>query len=269
LGTDLSADIQIMPVKNKRGKTVEASIVLDNVSGQCPLTQKLNESEKMVAIGKVASTLAHGVRNPLNAIKGAVVYLREKYGHEPTLLEFSTIISDEINKLDNFISSFLSTARGETKFVSVNINDILMSIFTMVRPRAETQNIKILHDLSVLPFIKVDPFQIEQAIFNIINNAIEAMPDGGIIDIKTYTKWESDNDYVVIEVTDTGKGIPEKELRRFGELSTKSNKGDRGFGIFLSREIIKSHNGRLLWESVRDRGTTFKIFLPVGRSGQK
>jgi two-component system nitrogen regulation sensor histidine kinase GlnL len=191
MGTDLSADMQIIPVKDKRGKVIEATIVLDNISGECPLNKKMSDSERMVAIGKVASSLAHGVRNPLNAIKGAVVYLREKYGHEPTLLEFSTIINDEINKLDSFISNFLSAAKGEMNFIPVNLNDILESIIAMSKPRAEVQDIKILHSLSVLPFVTADPFQIEQALFNIINNALEAMPDGGNLGISSSLKWQN------------------------------------------------------------------------------
>lgn len=268
MGTDLNADIKILPLKNKKGKVVEANVQLNNITGKCPLTKKLADSEKMVAIGKVASSLAHGVRNPLNAIKGAVVYLREKYGHEPTLLEFSTIIYDEINKLDNFISSFLSTAKGESKFFPVNLNEVLKTIFTMIKPRTEMQNIKVLHHHSVLPFIYADTFQIEQAIFNIINNAIEAMPNGGIINIKTCLKWEGDNDYAVIEISDTGEGISDKQLRKLGELSGNSERSDKGFGIFLSREVIKAHKGKLTWESAKDRGTTFKIFLPVKQSGE-
>ena len=268
MGTDLSADIRIIPVRNKKGEVTEANVVLDNISGKCPLTKQLADSEKMVAIGKVASSLAHGVRNPLNAIKGAVVYLREKYGHESTLLEFSKIIYDEINKLDIFISVFLSTAKGDSKFIPLNLNDVLESIFIMIKPQAETQGIKILHELSVLPLISADPFQIEQAVFNIINNAIEAMPEGGAISIKTSLKREGNNDYAIIEISDTAGGISEKELRNFGYLSENPERNERGFGIFLSREIIKAHRGKLLWESVRDRGTTFKIFLPVTQSGQ-
>ncbi len=138
----------------------------------------------------------------------------------------------------------------------------------MSKPRADVQGVKISHSFSVLPFVAADPFQIEQALFNIINNALEAMPDGGKINIKTSLKWENDNDYVIIEISDTGKGIPEKELLKLGELSDNPRRNDKGFGIFLSREIIKSHNGKLLWESVIDRGTTFKIFLPVRHGGQ-
>jgi len=263
MGTDLSADIQINPLKNKEGKVEEVSIVLDNISGECPLDKKLTDSERMIAIGKIASTLAHGVRNPLNAIKGAVAYLREKYGHEQILMEFSKIINDEISRLDNFISNFLSAAKGQTRFVPVNLNDLLKAIITMVKPKTEVQNIKVSYSFSILPLITADPFQIEQAIFNIVNNAMEAMPRGGLMEIRTFLTHEDNTDYAVVEISDTGRGISKKDLCRLGEFSDNSGKEDRGFGIFLSREIIKSHNGKLLWESVKSRGTTFKIYLPI------
>jgi len=268
MGTTLRGDIQLVPIKDRQGRVKEVSVQLHNITGQCPLDKKLSDSEKMIAIGKIASSLAHGVRNPLNAIKGAVVYLRERYGHEATLLEFSTIINEEIDKLDSFISNFLSASRGELKFSTVNINGVLKSILAMVKPRADMQRIKLLHRFAVLPLITADSFQIEQALFNMVTNAVEAMPDGGSITIRTSMKWESNDDYVLIEISDTGKGIPDGALNRLGELSSDSEKTDRGFGIFLSREVIKSHNGKLLWESVRERGTTFKIFLPVKQSGK-
>jgi signal transduction histidine kinase len=104
-------------------------------------------------------------------------------------------------------------------------------------------------------------------LFNIINNALEAMPDGGVLEIKTSVKWESNDDYGVIEISDTGKGIPETNLNSLGRLSNDSARMDKGFGIFLSREIIKAHNGKLLWESVRNRGTTFRILLPLYNEG--
>jgi len=263
LGTDLTADIRLTPVKEKNGQVKEVSIVLTNISGGCPLDKKLSDSERMVAVGKVASTLAHGIRNPLNAIKGAVVYLTEKYGKEPTLLEFSKIINDEIGRLDNFISNFLSAARGETKFIPMNLNDILKAIIVMIRPRTEMQNIRTSFNLSVLPPIMADPFQTEQAFFNIINNAIEALPEGGLIDIRTSLSREDGASYAVVEISDTGKGIPRRNLPKLGELSTKPKRNGKGFGIFLSREIIKSHGGKLFCESTRDKGTTFKIMLPL------
>jgi len=269
MGATLTSHVVLIPIKDKKGTVKEVSVIFDNISAECPVNKKLSDSdEKMIEIGKIASSLAHGIRNPLNSIKGAVVYLREKYGHESTLLEFSTIINDEINKLDTFISNFLSTAQGGIKSATVVIDDILKRITTMIKPRAEMQKINITQDLCAMPYINADAFQIEQALFNIVNNAIEAMPKGGALEIRTSIKWEKDRDYAVIEISDTGKGIPQKKLRKLGEIRNKPGKGDRGFGIFLSREIIKSHNGKLFWESISGKGTTFKIYLPVN-AGQR
>ena len=267
-GMGFSADIVCKPVKNKAGDVTSVSVEFSKFKGGCPLAQKLSDYEKMIEIGKVASSLAHGVRNPLNAIKGAVVYLEDKFGHESTLLEFSTIITEEINKLDNFISNFLGAARGEMKFFPVNVNDLIGSILRVIKLRAEVQKVTISTNLSALPLVPANLFQLEQSIFNIINNSFEALPDGGLIEIVTGTKWENDMDYVVIEITDNGKGIPAGKLTSLGKLSGKAKGDDRGFGVFLSREIIKSHGGRLQWESLKDQGTTFRIYLPAGNNEQ-
>jgi len=268
MGTDLSADAQIVPVKNEQNRVTKVIVSLDNVSGECPLAKKLADSERLISMGKVASSIAHGVRNPLNAIKGSVAYLTEKYGNEPTFLEFSEIINEEINKLDQFVSNFLSNTKGRTDYQSVNINDTLESIIKMVQPRAKMQGVEILQSFSSVPLLTLDKFQIEQALLNITNNTFEAMPEGGSIQIRTSQAWEKDKSFVVIEIADTGKGIPATELDTLGEvLNNKVNK-ERGFGIFLSREVIKSHNGKLMWESVPGTGTTFRIFLPVTNDEQ-
>lgn len=270
MGATLFSHVELTPIKNKKGNIKAVSVVFDNIPVNCSLNKKHSDSdEKMIEIGKIASSLAHGIRNPLNSIKGAVVYLSEKYGHESTLLEFSTIINDEINKLDTFISNFLSAAQGGMKSASIVLDDILERITAMIKPRAEIQNIKISQNLCTMPHINADAFQIEQALFNIVNNAMEAMPKGGVLEIRTSLKWEKDSDYAVIEISDTGKGIPQKKLQRLGEIRNKSGKKDRGFGIFLSREIIKFHNGKLLWESKIGKGTTFKIYLPLNAEQRK
>ncbi len=266
MGTDLSADAQIVPVKNEKNRVEKLIVSFDNVSGECPLAKKLTDSERMIEIGKVASSIAHGVRNPLNAIKGSVAYLTEKYGNEPTFLEFSEIMNEEINKLDQFVSDFLSNSKGRTDYQTVNINDTLESIIKMVKPRAKIQGVKILQSFSTVPLLSIDQFQIEQALLNITNNTFEAMPEGGSIHIRTSRTWEKNRSYVVIEIADTGRGIPTREMDKLGEVIDNKEKNERGFGIFLSREVIKSHNGKLIWESVPCKGTTFRIFLPVTKT---
>ncbi|RJQ46007.1 MAG: GHKL domain-containing protein [Nitrospiraceae bacterium] len=264
MGAKLSSSVHLVPVKDREGKVKDVSIAFDNISADCPLREKRSDSdEKMIEIGKIASSLAHGVRNPLSAIKGAVVYLSEKYGHETTLLEFSSIINDEISKLDTFISDFLCAAKGELQFVSARLDDILNKITVMIRPRVEIQGIAASYDFQGSSLINAEPFQLEQALFNIVNNALEAMPRGGTLKIKTSISRQKNKKYTLIEISDTGKGIPPEKLQKLGRLSAKDEKTDKGFGIYLSREIIKLHNGKLSWKSVSGKGTTFRIFLPI------
>ena len=263
MGTDLSADVQLEPVKNEQKRVTKIIVSFDNVSGECPLAKKLSDSERLISMGKVASSIAHGVRSPLNAIKGSVAFLTEKYRNEPTLLEFSEIINEEINKLDQFVSNFLSNAIERTDYQKININETLESIIKMVKPRADMQGVKILHSFSSVPLLTIDQFQIEQALLNITNNTFEAMPEGGSIQISTSEAWEKDRGFVVIEIADTGRGIPAGEQGTLGQVINSTEKKERGFGIFLSREVVKAHNGKLEWESKPGKGTTFRILLPV------
>jgi len=259
----LSADVQMSPVKGRDGKVKEIFVVLDKINGGCPFSKLTTDHTRIIEIGKMASTLAHGIRNPINSIKGAITYLTGKYGKEQTLLEFGKIINDEITRLDNFISNFLSSPEGIVNYSSTNLNNIIKAILKMIKPRTESQDIKVIANLSTLPSIVLDSFQIQQAFSNIINNALEAMPDGGVLTIKSSVSCEDNVNYALIEISDTGSGISKKALSRLGKLSHETDKYGRGYGVFLSREIIKANHGRLLWESVKGKGATFKIYLPI------
>ena len=106
------ADIHIIPIKDKAGKisglTLRATVYPDSIT-----LNSLKKSQRLLNIGKVAATLAHGVRSPLNAIKGCVLYIQEKYANEKQLIEFSKIMEDEISRLDHFIANFLTTSISE------------------------------------------------------------------------------------------------------------------------------------------------------------
>jgi len=124
-------------------------------------------------------------------------------------------------------------------------------------------SIEVSTEAGQIPAVGGDPVSLTGMIENLLLNAVEAMPDGGTLDIRTSLAFEDSVRYAVTYITDTGKGIPKKTLFRLGELSVENNKDGRGFGIFLSREIIKSHGGKLFWESNKEKGTIFKVFLPI------
>ncbi len=255
------ADIFLEPIS--RGRTEFVKMTIRNFR-PCSFIEQYNTSKKFIDIGKVASSLAHGVRNPLNAIKGAIIYIYEKYKDDQSLMEFLKIMNEEISRLDNFISRFLSTSLSNTEVVPLDINRLLKKIELYISFQTHSQNIRTIYEYRPIPILKLNPFQIEQAILNIVNNAIEAMTGGGELCIKTYIMHELNDDYAVIEVSDTGMGMISKKM------PCNSNGTGRGYGLFITREIIKYYGGYIEIKSSKGTGSTVRLYLPIKnlKSGQ-
>jgi two-component system nitrogen regulation sensor histidine kinase GlnL len=254
----INADIEIIPVKSAQGNAREVKVTLFPAS-TCTVAHKLNQSQKLINIGKIASTLAHGVRNPLNAIKGAVVYLSEKYSHEEPLVEFTKIIEQEISRLESFISNFLSSSVSDTEDKETDINSLLKKIEVFISLQIYTRNIQSLFEFGNIPPVIINSFHLEQAILNVINNAIDAMGTGGQLKICTTVEERGGRIYVVVSISDSGQGMTHKLV---GELSTEQRDNGRGFGLFITYEILKHYHGHLEIDSKLNSGTTIKLFIP-------
>jgi two-component system, NtrC family, nitrogen regulation sensor histidine kinase GlnL len=252
------SDIHISPLKDKTGKVKGANVTTMAHPDATTLT-RLKRSQRLLNIGKVAATLAHGVRSPLNAIKGCVIYIRENYDNEKKLIEFSKIMEEEIARLDHFISNFLSTSISDKGSAEVNVNKLLKKIKILISLQAQSQNISTQFEYGHIPPVTINSFHLEHAILNVINNAIEAMPLGGLLTIKTLMKNLSGNDFVTIEISDTGCGMKRKKYTNGPVLDV--NKG-KGLGLFITREILRSNGGCLEIKSTNASGTTVKLCLP-------
>jgi len=253
----MKADVSIKPViKNGKIKALEVAVVPDST---CPMAERLRELQRFVDIGKIASTLAHGVRNPLNAIKGAVVYLRDKYPKEPPLVEFTRIIEYEIHRLDTFISRFLSTSVLEAELNETDINALMERIKVVTSFQAQSSHINVIYELGNVSPIKANAFQIEQAVLNVMNNALRAMSSGGQLKVRTFVEGREGVNFAVIEVSDTGPGIADSPV---GVVTPKNSDG-KGFGLFITHEILKYHGGHLEVNSKKGEGTTMRLHLPL------
>jgi two-component system nitrogen regulation sensor histidine kinase GlnL len=251
----IEADITITPETGGAG-VVEVTVV---PSSTCSVARRFQDSQRLIDIGKIASTLAHGVRNPLNAIKGAVTYLGEKYVEEPTLVEFTKIIEEEISRLDAFISRFLSTSIADAGMSVTDVNALLRKIEVFTSLQVRTGNVEAVYDYGDIPYLMIDPFQLEQSILNIINNALEAMPSGGRLRVRTRAENADGRDCVVVEVADSGEGIVKRRQR----AAHGQEKRGRGFGLFIAREMLRSHGGYLQINAVDGEGTTVRMCIPV------
>ncbi|MCC6346513.1 MAG: PAS domain-containing protein [Nitrospirales bacterium] len=252
----IDADVSVEPVRDVHGK-VRSLMVSFFPYSTCHMAIKLQSLQRIIDIGKTASTLAHGVRNPLNAIKGAVVHLREKYAGEQTLIEFTRIMEDEISRLDNFISRFLSASVPDAEPTGSDINALLKRIEVFTSMQTYAGNIDTVYEYGDIPPVSIDSFQFEQAVLNVINNAIEAMSPGGRLTIRTSYEKRFDTDFVLVEITDTGPGISDNR-----EAGPSGDRG-RGFGLFITREIIQFYKGHMEIKSKKDAGTVVRLYFPA------
>jgi two-component system nitrogen regulation sensor histidine kinase GlnL len=257
-GGHMVADITVSPLRGGTEVRIAPSV-------ECSAIAKLRESQRLIDLGKIASALAHGVRNPLNAIKGAVVYLGERYADDATLVEFTKLMDDEIGRLDHFISKFLSTSLSDLAPPRIDVNETLKKVEVLTSLQLQARNIKAEFRFGDVPEVLVNAFHMEQAVLNIINNSAEAMEAGGIISVESMSKRRNGHQYAVVEIADEGPGLPAKDRKM---LTSLSGKDGRGFGLFLTRETMQYYGGQVEIRSPSGQGTTVRLYLPAVRADE-
>ena len=261
----MTADIQIEPVagtRERERKDVKgADVTISNIL--CPVLQNTGRTQRFNELGKIAATLAHGVRNPLNAMKGAVLCLGDKYPSEPMLAEFAAIMEDEIKRFDGFIARFLSTSVSEMESSLTDINSLLKKIEVLTSYQTRFHHIRTAYELGEIPAIMANAFHLEHAILNLINNAIEVMHGGGRLTINTGMEQLSGSDYIVIKISDTGPGISATQTDR----CFPSEKKGRGFGLLITSELLRCYGGTLDIKEKKGKGTVAKMYLCADNRG--
>jgi len=220
-------------------------------------------AERLAAVGTLASSLAHEVRNPLNSISLTLVLLTRRLaridGVDPSLGTMVEDVRREVERLDALVGEFLSLATlDRLQRQESDARAMVREALALVTPLAEAQGIEVRHESrGDLPLLSFDRRKMSQVLLNLLRNAIDAMPHGGTLTVAAQAR----EDEVVIDVTDTGVGI-EPGLDVFN-FFTSTKHGGTGLGLPISRGIVEAHGGRLAYDSVPGRGTTFRVCLPI------
>lgn len=235
---------------------------------------RLVHEDKMIALGKLVASAVHEINNPLAAIHTfAKVMLRmvkrSSTGMGPEELQemakFLDMVAAESKRCGEIASNLLSFSRHQPMVRRmVDINDVLGRIVLLLQHKMELQHIRLHTDYQAqVPHVEGDLNQIQQAVMNLVFNAMEAMPEGGHLWLRT--RHDPEQAAVTIEVEDTGCGIPEENLEKIFEpfFSTKSHDKGVGLGLAVVYGIIKEHKGYIDVESQVGRGTCFKLTFPV------
>ncbi len=230
------------------------------------LSSAVTEQERLyrlAATGELAATLAHEIKNPLNAIGGAAVYIGKNY--EGTLIkEFIKIISDEVSRIDKLTGNLLGFAKPiYPKIAPCDINALIHETFLLMNKEAKEHNIVLREKLAVdLPKLLCDNNQIKQVLINLVINAFDAIDDKGEVTI--YSGIFSGK--VHVSVSDNGPGIPSENINNiFKPFFTTKTRGS-GIGLAISQKIARGHNGDLSVESRPGHGSIFTLTLLQGDS---
>lgn len=232
------------------------------------LEKTLIQKEKMASLGRVIAGVAHEVRTPLAIIKTRIqMWQREIKDNAPLARHISPesmqMVIDEINRLSFLVNRLLILSRPiDKKIKKTDINALLEDILRVLEPEKRVSDITIQQRLTPgLPLVEADENSIRQVLINILNNAFESMPDGGIITLTT--EYDTEKRSVTIEISDTGSGIPKEVIDEiFVPFFTLKESGV-GLGLTISEQIIKAHEGEIILANNKDRGVNCMIRLPL------
>jgi signal transduction histidine kinase len=244
-----------------------------HLAGIVEMERRLDKAERLSALGQLAAGVAHEIRNPLNAVSMASQRLKRDFvpADEDKAREFQSlagVIRDEIRRLNGIIEEFLTFSKSRRlEFHDYPVTDVLQKIVNLIREEATAKNIDIrTHWSTDGAIIPMDMDKLQQALLNIIKNAMESIDGKGVIDI---TVTQKTKDKISVKVSDTGCGMTSNEVERiFSPEYTTKEKG-LGLGLPLAHEIVRGHSGEILVFSEQGSGTTFEIILPAEKVHDK
>jgi signal transduction histidine kinase len=239
--------------------------MLAGLRGKRDLEEQLQRAERSAVVGRLASGIAHEIRNPLNFINLSIDHLREAFAPKDESLRtpythILTTIKDELARLNRLVSDFLSYGRpANLKLREIDARALVEEVRDLVKAQAEQQGVKLGVEQNGAGDTKLraDAEQIKTCFSNLMINAIQAMPGGGKLDVSL----RPNNSHLEIEFVDTGSGIAPEALEQIFEPYYSTKETGIGLGLPLTKKIVEEHGGQISVESEPGRGTTFTVTL--------
>jgi signal transduction histidine kinase len=253
-------------LKESRSELVRLNQELESKISQLEETQtQLIQSEKLASLGQVATGVAHGLRNPLASIRASAQLLVRHPGAAAAPEHLQALIA-EVDRLDRRITHLLDFARpARLHLTPERVATLVDGVLPSFGERARAQRVSLeLRLPEALPAVLVDPLRTEQAMVEILSNALDAMPDGGTISITARTSnGDGRTPGVVVEISDTGPGIPPAIQHSVGQPFFSTRPDGTGLGVATARRLVEQEGGRLDFAAAEAGGTVVKLWLPV------
>lgn len=234
------------------------------------VSRKFNEqlvrTAKLASLGQIAANIAHEIRNPLTSIKMRLYTLEEELSNKSSAKDDLAVIQEEISRMGKTVQNFLDFSRlPEPNLRKCGIAGILEGTLSLVSVKAKSQGITIKTEIDLsLPEITADMEQMRQVFLNIILNAMESMPEGGLLNVSAAgVENKKGAKEIEVIIRDSGCGIPSEMIRKVSEPFFTTKTEGTGLGLFIASRIVERHKGSLLISSRQGNGTSVSVKLPV------
>ena len=231
----------------------------------CEAEDRVRDSERLAYVGQLAGGLAHEIKNPLSTLSLNLQLLAEDWdevegSHASRATRRIEVLQHESERLAGVLDDFLRFARGhDLSPLPGDLLAVVDEVLEFFAPEAQQEGVDVRRDLKPLPRVALDADSVKQALFNLLLNAQQAMPEGGQIFVQTAAR----NGDVYVHITDTGCGIPREEVEAIFRPYHSTKQGGTGLGLPTSRRIIEEHGGSLRVDSEVGKGSRFTIRLPA------
>jgi PAS domain S-box-containing protein len=245
------------------GQMVGRVIVARDITERKYLEEQLRQSQKLEAVGELAAGVAHELGNALGIIGSSVQYLTKSCAAGHPFHEFLEVIHRNVAQADRTIRGLLSFARPRRPSPApVDITRLLEGTCQLLKGEVAKQHISVVRRFAPgLPWVMADPEQLQQVFLNLLLNAVQAMPEGGVVILAAMVDLEGKQ--VQIEVADTGLGIPQEHLSRIFDPFFTTKEGGTGLGLSVSARLIRAQGGHISVSSQEGKGSIFTIVLPA------
>lgn len=251
--------------EKENGNEERILLVIEDITRAKILETRIIQSERLAATGMLTASVAHEINNPLQGMLTHLELMKAGLPKYSKKLKNYNYVKTNINKISAIVGQLLDIYKGvDNKKSSVAINDIILQVSQLIRNRLSIQGVSLKMELNQqLPKISASRQQMHQVILNLFLNALESIEGRGIISISTFRQ----DKFLKIRVKDTGKGIDKKNMKNIFSpfFSTKRKPG---LGLFICQGLIKNHNGDIVVESQKDKGSIFTVTLPIQTEGK-
>jgi len=264
-GRSLTLNVSITPLVSKSGERIGRLLLVDDVTQRERMEEQMTQTEKLTSLGLLAAGVAHEVNTPLAVISNYIQMLAKQMPETDPRHSIIEKIVKQTFRASEIVNNLLNFSRtGGSEIANVDVNLVVEETLSLVSHPLKTSQIQIVKNLADgLPAVRGSANKLQQVFLNLFLNARDAMPSGGILEVRTAAQ----NGSVEIDVADTGMGIPREHIHKIFDpfFTTKASGRGTGLGLSVSYGIIKEHSGKVDVRSTPGKGTSFHVELPAVR----